>query len=292
MKTVVTFENFMEQLRQAIKASGYFSEYDVQEQIVTKQGKNLHGIVFRKPGHSIAPVYYHEDFFESFQRGKSVAELCRKISEFLGKTKAEPNLWWLSDWNEVKGKLYPKLVNIASSSSVQVPNRIKEDMVIQYIIFIDDDVVGKGAIMVDNELLRIWNKTEEDVYQASMENVSKEKIQIFPLFNPYDEEDDIPRLFIARSADFENMNGARALLCFDKLKSFAIEENKNFWVLPASTEEIILIDESVPFENVKVMIESIYRDIFFSNVKLSTTVFRVDKDGNELETIHNIAVVS
>lgn len=292
MKTMVTFENYRKQLRQAIDASEISDNYQVTEQIVTKNGNDLHGIIFRTPGNLIAPVFYFEDFYKS---EKTADEALESIKDFLANMsgKKQPDLQWIRDWDVTKDRIVPKLVN-GNNVGEGIPSIPFEDMMITFVIKVSEvETIGRGSITVDYPLLEIWGVSKEELQAVAMDNLVKEEFHTVSLFETVgfgEDPEDMPKVFIVNSGLPQEAFGARALLRYNNLKQFAVNQKTDFWVLPVSTEEILLIDAATPKESARMMLTSIFGDP--SIPKLSHTLFRVCRDGDTLKVIDDEVAVA
>lgn len=288
----LTFKDFMKAFRAQYKYSiPDLKEYIIAEQTVHKNNKNLHGIIIRKPGTRIAPVFYYEDFYEAYSKGASIEECVLKMIEFVsGRDFSNECLGEVfSSWKNVKDQLIIKLINFGKNRKqlASVPHRIFGDMAVVVQIYLDDPSIGKGAVMVDRTLLDIWETDEKQLFDKAFENMKKYRIKAINLLD-FDTEEKIkdresPDIYvISYDAPFP---GASALLQTEYLKSFAIMKDSDFYVLPVSVHEVLLIQKKKDIVDDMLfgMLQGINSDENLADNMLSDEVFYLDRESGNIE---------
>ncbi|MCR5058500.1 MAG: DUF5688 family protein [Clostridiales bacterium] len=301
----LSFNEFMEAFRAQYKygASQSLKKYSITEQIIHKNNRNLHGIIVRAPGNRIAPVFYYEDFYEAYRTGTSIDECIGKMVRFVSKNKFPDNA--LSDmftnWEKVKDMLIIKLMNYNKNKKdiLQRPYMIIGDMVAIVQIFVDDPTIGNGCVSVDNALLEMWSVGREELFKNAFENMNRFRIKAINLqdlrFDEEEEKTDEPNIFVVSyDAPFP---GAAVLLRAEYLGDFAKAKDMDFFVLPVSVHEILLIEKrpQIGQEHLFSMMQAINSDTALSENMLSERIFTIDRnektlryitDGKEVELIH------
>ncbi len=300
----LSFKEFMDAFRAQYKygSAQLLKKYSITEQIIHKNNRNLHGIIVRAPGTRIAPVFYYEDFYEAYRRGTSIDECIGKMVRFVSKNKFPDNA--LSDvftsWEKVKEKLIIKLMNYNKNRKdiLKKPYMIIGDMVAIVQIFVDDPTIGNGCVTVDDALLTIWSVEREVLFKHAFENMDRFRIKAINLLDlQFDDErnNEEPNIYVVSyDAPFP---GAAVLLRTDYLADFAKSKDMDFFVLPVSVHEILLIEKrpQIGQENLFAMMQAINSDKALSENMLSERIFSIDRnektlryisDGKELELIH------
>lgn len=300
----LSFKEFMDAFRAQYKYGGTqpLKKYSITEQVIHKNNRNLHGIIVRAPGNRIAPVFYYEDFYDAYRSGTSIEECIGKMVTFVSKNKFPNNA--LSDvftcWDKVKDKLIVKLMNFDKNKKdiLQKPYMLIGDMVAVVQIFVNDPTIGNGCVTVDDSLLEIWSVDREVVFKHAFENMNGFRIKAINLLDlEFDEEmknNEEPNIYvISYDAPFP---GAAVLLRTDYLQDFAQTKEMDFFVLPVSVHEILLIEKrpQIGQEHLFAMMQAINSDKALSDNMLSERIFTLDRtektlrnitDGHELELL-------
>ncbi|MBP5417558.1 MAG: hypothetical protein J6Y58_08540 [Clostridiales bacterium] len=294
-KTVVNKLNFADFMKAFHAQYTYgmpdLKNFMISEQVVHKNNRNLHGIIIRRPGTRIAPVFYYEDFYDAYKNGATIEECIMKMTSFvmdrdftnecLGEV--------FSSWEKVKDQLIVKLINFNKNREqlMKVPYRVFGDMAVVVQIYLDDPSIGKGAVMVDRTLLDIWKKDTEELFDVAFENMKKYRIKAINLLD-FDIEEKInnqeaPDIYVVSyDAPFP---GASALLQTQYFKTFATMKDADFYVLPVSVHEVLLIQKNKEIVDDMLfgMLHGINSDKNLSDNMLSDEVFYLDRKADNIE---------
>ncbi len=236
---------------------------DVEIQKVTQNNNlKLTGIAIREKGHNIAPAIYLEGFFEEYQNGKPLDEICRKIIEIHQRMNPGRNfdISRIEDFSNVKQKICYKLVNAEKNTARldKVPHRLWQDLAVIYYVPVSIESVNAfSSIMVDNKMMGLWGVDEDTLYRHACMNTPKLfKAEIMPLSEVLkdmsrgmdDSEEgmsdamdsaDMPQLYIATND--RKINGASVLLYDGVLEGFAEQTGGDFYILPSSIHETLFL---------------------------------------------------
>ena len=288
----LTFTDFMRAFRaQYNYGNTELKDYMIAEQVVHKNNKNLHGIIIRKPGTRIAPVFYYEDFYDAYKKGATIEECVSKMIDFVaGRDFSNECLGEIfSSWESVKDKLIVKLINFSKNKSqlLSLPYRVFGDMAVVVQIYLDDPSIGKGAVMVDMNLLEIWKKNDRQLFDTAFENMKQYRIKAINLLDfDMDEkmkDKDSPEIYVVSyDAPFP---GASALLQTQYLKSFAIMKESDFYVLPVSVHEVLLIQKkkNIVDDMLFCMLQGINSDENLADNMLSDEVLYLSRESDNIE---------
>ena len=291
----LNFKEFMEAFRAQYKygASQSLKKYTITEQVIHKNNRNLHGIIVRAPGNRIAPVFYYEDFYDAYKKGTSIEECIAKMVGFVSKNKYPDNA--LSEvftcWDKVKDKLIVKLMNFDKNKKdiIQKPYMMIGDMVVIVQIFVNDPTIGNGCVTVDNALLDIWSVEREVIFKHAFDNMNDYRIKAINLldleFDDDSKEKEEPNIYVVSyDAPFP---GAAVLLRTDYLHDFAQSKEMDFFVLPVSVHEILLIEKrpQIGQEHLFAMMQAINSDKALSDNMLSERIFTLERGENALRSI-------
>lgn len=256
-----TYKEFCKRVIDEIK---YFVPKGVEVSLFNAQKNNgviRTGITFQKTKEEPAPTIYLEDYYESLKEGNSIADLCKDIM-MLYQEAMVPNVGHevslMRDYSNAKDKIVMVLVNYECNKEMlkELPHIVIDDLAVYYKILISNTEHGSASLTVRNEMLEAWKVTEEELYEKALYNTPR---LMPPVLKPM--MDMIQRkgenLLLADTVEIDNEEmmfvltntqnhyGAVMILnpeVIDKVN--AILGGESYWILPSSTEELLLIKKS------------------------------------------------
>ena len=226
------------------------------------------GIVIEGPG-NIHPTIYPEEFYEAYQRLEDMELVIGSIDLAIEYEKVEGFKEIVKDWNQAKECIYPYIVNLDKNKSCMDCNEYvyKEKLDFSYGLYLelqDEKDGGLACVNVTKELLKLWNVSEDEVFEIAEKNA---KYYVRPMKQVIAELMDLDCSEIDVSEDnamYVLTNGTRnrgaaGMFDLELLSKTAEELQSNFFILPSSIHEIILLlEESAPTEQMlKEMVEEI-----------------------------------
>lgn len=247
--------NFM--LKGGVKASQYT--------VVKNNGKAKRGLVIETPGINISPTIYLEEFYQRFQKGESLDEITQNILDFYYGIKCEES--WNTDgieqYSQIRDKIVFQLIHTEKNKALleSVPHMKLLDLSIVFYALLDVSQQGTATMTVNNGHLQYWNVGEDELFADACENVARllpaqlltmrqmtEEI-LHPLpdkrknlleGNGMDEEEDFMYVL---SNPIRSLGAA--CIAYPRILERAGEILKeNYYVLPSSIHEVILVPES------------------------------------------------
>ena len=219
-------------------------------------GQKLTGVVISNQTRQVVPNIYLNSFYEDYQNGVAIDDIANKIIDIHMSAHKEfdfaPNDIHLFD--KVKSRICLKLINKDANHERlnQVPYKEFNDLAIVFYVLIDihDDEIG--TVLINNELYNSWNVSINELYNIALENTErhfKGIIQpmssvIAQLISGFEYDDsELPNIdaFMYVVSNTTKINGATAMLYTGLLERFANHINSDFYILPSSIHECILI---------------------------------------------------
>lgn len=148
-------------------------------------------------------------------------------------------------------KIHIKLVSYENNKGIleQCPHRKFKDLAILYYVRIADRP-SEGIVVIKNEHINLWNVTESELYNAAMENATKESdFELLPMADVIGHGicDSLMNNFLILS-NKDRTYGASAMLTPGLLQAISRKYDKNYYIIPSSIHECILIlDEEREF---------------------------------------------
>ena len=210
-----------------------------------------------------------------------------------------------------------KLINRKLNEELfsDIPHRSFLDLEVVYYYKVQSDKDGLASILIRNRFLEEWNVTEQELYEAAMNNtvqhnpyivVSMQKMFRDMLFGdpkPKQEVDDSKMDELAREAElmaeldsddemFVLTNkgkyfGAGCLLYKEVLKKIANKLNDDLIILPSSVHETILLRASMAgnISALKLMVEEVNRSQVGREERLSDNVYKYDRNSDKMSIL-------
>lgn len=235
------------------------SDVTIHTSLVNKNnGVTLHGLSIHKPGCNISPTIYLESFLEEYEKGATLSTIISDIIKFNDKFSADENIdmSFFQSFDAVKDKLCCKLINMQLNEEMlkDIPWYPYLDLALVFYCHYENVTLGKGAILIHNNHLKMWEVDKDQVLKVALYNT--------PKLYPYKFEkmstllDDMVTNDEMRSALFEakiwvltntsGVNGAVSMMYPGLLKKLGTENKCSFYIIPSSIHELILI----PYEGI------------------------------------------
>ncbi len=248
----MSYEIFCNRIKDILQQY-YGVESNVKLHTVQKvNGVVLHGITVMKEGRSIMPTLYLEHYYDEYNSGKPLYDVVHQFILEYDKSciYEEFDISFFEFYEKVKPHLGYKLINFEMNRELlkEVPHKRYLDLAIVCYCNIVDDRIGKGTILIRNEHLDIWKMEKDIVIRDALRNMPS----MFPadLINMADVlrelYDDPAELICGKLPMYilttrERTFGAAALLYSGQLETIAREVEDDFYLLPSSIHEIIIL---------------------------------------------------
>ncbi len=296
--TITTMEAFAGTIKTAMEVN-YGEDYKVLVQKVNKNnGLVLTGISILKKDCNIAPTIYLNQLFEQYQEGRTMESICREIIRVYEEhaVHTDFDVSYVTDFAKVQNRICYKLINAEKNEALltDVPHVMLEDLAIIFYILVSKDSEGTGTITVKNNMLSFWNVDTDTLYQLALVNTqrlfrgtvrSMASVMTEILSHKLDEEcaqefydmmvgeDDMIPMYICTNAD--KLNGAGVILYQGLLQEFADRVGSDFYILPSSIHETLLIpaNSDMDIEYLRDMVRTVNRTEVAPDEILSDSVY-------------------
>ena len=267
--TIKTMDVFAQVVKDAVEASlgdGY--EVCIHE-VLKNNDTHLTGLTIRTEESNVAPTIYLEGSFERYKAGDAAVPAI--VSEILSvyeshKTTMSFDASLVMDFSACKERICFKLVNADRNRKLlsNAPHIIIcDDLAVIFYILVSNDGEETATITVRKSMFELWGVDENELFKLALVNtqrlfkgrvMSMASVMMELLSDRMDEEntkefydmvvseeDKVP-LFVCTNK--QRINGAGVLLYKDLLKDFADMVGKDFYILPSSIHETLLIPVS------------------------------------------------
>lgn len=223
-------------------------------------GVTKKGIILSKEGVNVSPTIYLEEYFGQYQHGKSVEQIVHDILNLYREVKCEKswNVDKIQTFSLIENKIVYRVIHYEKNRELleNVPYVRFLDLAITFCVLLEVTEHGTATMMVRNEHLEMWNVTKEVLYENACRNTEKLLPYSFQTMNavveeltgmPVYEEDDVLYVLTNCIRSF----GAATMLYKDRLRRIGEYLRENYYILPSSIHEVIIVPESIaPFRGV------------------------------------------
>ncbi len=220
---------------------------------VKNNGVRLYGLSFGREGYNASPTIYMENHYDEYLNGADICEIGDKLLALYHDNDLSVNfdMSFFDDFEKIKKRLYIKLINREKNTDflMEAPYEEFLDLAIVPYVRVYDKRIGNGIIMVRNEHLRLWKKEEREVMEAAKKNTHDHdgfnlrhimdclNVSSGKTTGPVDDRS-FP-MYVATNRKMTN--GAAVLTMKDKLREYADVLGGDYYIIPSSVHEIILL---------------------------------------------------
>ena len=253
--------------------------------------KNNHSpmdsITIRMEGENAAPAIYTETFYRQYREGMSMDEVVSQILSYhyehkiCGYFDASRYL----DFQKIKAGIVCRIVNYERNKEMlkTVPYRRFLNLAVVYYHKIEDPVLGNASVLIRSSHLEMWRITEQELNETALNNTREQGLAILEIRTLVEElDEDGPKeselmypMLVMTNPD--RCFGAVNMIFYDVLEQIAEKTGGNFYLLPSSVHECMIVPEDDSFslspQNMKQMVMEINDTIVMDEEILSDSVY-------------------
>ena len=229
------------------------SEVRVELRRITKNnGIILEGLCILEKGSYVSPTIYLEDFYREYKDGMSLKEIAGRIYDIYEKRcrNIPFSLEYFLDFEKIKENIFCKLVNREMNQELlrDVPNVSFLDLSVVFICAVKNEEFGNGSVLIREEHRKHWKVSKELLYEYARENTFR--LRPFELKSMEELIEDLVEseernllkeipMYVLSNRD--RVFGAAGILYDRILSSAGARLEEDFYVLPSSVHEVILV---------------------------------------------------
>lgn len=306
------FTNFKTLVREEV-ARRTGEQYRVRiNDVIKNNGVVLSGITMMQDDSNISPTIYLNHFYEEYERGEATLE--NIVEEVLdtyerNKVNRSVDMRFFMNYESIKDRIIFKLIHAERNEELlkDIPHIRYLDLAIVFQCLVSEEMFGNATIMIHNAHLKIWDTTIEEIYRNAIQNTPKlqkydiknmrdilcEMMLLEEMEGPGESEQDacfkelpdsVPMYVLSNKA---RVQGAACILYPGILKDFAAAIRSDFYILPSSIHEVILLPAQG--EEDREALKQMVREVNASQVEreevLSDSVYYFDREQNELQVL-------
>ena len=235
------------------------------------------GIIIDMPG-NIEPIVYPDNLYKGYKRLEDMDAVLDS-----------------KDWNWAKQHIYPYILNMEQNQlCIQRHDYVhKRKLDFAYSVYVelaDDD--GIACVNVTMDLLRLWNVSEEEVFKIAENNARYYAKPMKRVIAEYigkgyleDSSLESEELYVVTNAT--KNRGAAGMFDLHLLRQTADELQSDFYVLPLSIHEVVLVlEKASPLkEMLKEMMQQVNQCQMDEDEYLSDNVYYYSRVKNEVSRV-------
>ena len=307
----MNFEDFKKTIKEKIGEylTEDYADADMSLSEVKKSGgESYDALMIRKSGeerYSVIPALNLTEAYKKYQDGQSVDQICEDLADVRMNVPIPEGLEkdMFMNFDKVKGKIYPRLVNSETSKDYLItrPHTEVEDLSMVYAVRINENSTGFAEAVIDYDLAKMWGVDVEDLHKAAMSNMEAHEPVFVGLedamFGQYPNGDDtfdldsidtdgpLPLYMLTNK---QKTKGAVMALC-GKFMDQIIAKFGDVYVLPSSVDEVLIMpksavaDHEMDLQDLARMVQQVNIEAVRPEDRLSDNVYEYDSQTQSLK---------
>ena len=307
--TLQTMEVFADTVKRAMEV--YFGNaYQVNVEKMSKNnGIVLTGLIIQEKKSNIAPMIYLDNFYQNYQSGETMANVCKEIIRIYEeqKTSMEFDVRSITEFSKVKERICYKLVHAKRNQELlkETPHFLFHDLAVIFYVLVSQEEEGLASITIKKDLQKIWKVDNNTLFQVALQNTQRlfrgsvapievvltelvaEQMGNEVAMEFYDMlvcEDAIP-MYVA--SNHMKLEGAGVIFYKDLLRNFAKKVNSDFYIIPCSVHEVIFVPTSAALE--PSMVKELVHEVNATEVApeeiLSDNIYYYNREADRVEML-------
>ncbi len=233
---------------------------------VKNNGTRRHGLTIAKEDVNIFPTIYLEEYYRRFQSGISLERIAQEILNLYREVRFQHSFenGFLKDYQQIKGKIVYHLVNREANQELleEVPYEEYLDLAVIYYVLLEVNPYGMASLLIRDGHLELWDVTAREVACEAHRNTRRllpyefrtmsallEELSVIGGEDSENGEDgengeDDGKEFMYVLSNRIRSYGAAAILYENQLEGIGAYLEENFYMLPSSVHEVIIVPES------------------------------------------------
>lgn len=271
-------------------------------EVPKNNGVVLHGLLLVSGERNVIPTIYLDTFWEAYEGGVTFAEIVGRLVEIYRREAGGKSIDmdFFREFDRVKDRICYRLVGRKANEGMlaDVPHIDYLDLAICFFYAYSGTELGEGSILIHHSHAEMWNtnalellklaeKNTPTLFPAhcfSMEELLGETQTELPEEDYHDFLRSVPMKILSNE---QKNQGAGCLLYEGVLERMAEEYEGNFYLLPSSIHETILLPDqgTESAESLRRMIYEVNRSQVLPEEVLSDSLYYYSREENRLEII-------
>lgn len=264
--------------------------------VLKNNSLKLDGLNIRRESESICPNIYLNQFYEDYSDGRDLEDILSDIAKIRQKHSVPVDLdvSTITDFDTVKDKINIKLINSEQNAEYLKgkPHTDIADLSAIYYIDLGTDECGSMTTVISDYLLSQYGISVDELHQTAISNMGS-NARFCSMFEVLSElmSDNVPTEALCSADDMmfvlsnrNKINGASMLLCPAVMDNIAEKVGKDFYLLPSSIHEALVVPDRPDMEvdSLAAMVREVNATQVAKDEQLSNHVYRYDYDNHNL----------
>ena len=278
----------------------------IDETVVVKMNdQKLHGLVIREKGSDAAPTFYMDEMFERYSNGEELGSLMAELANAYSYSRDLPRPPEVDlSWDSVRDKLTVRLLEKQRNReflSTMPYVSVGHGLAIIADINMGEDRGGDWRIAINNGVLESLGVDKETLFTEAMNSsvvmepavltdmsnalFSAERENLLNRSEPLAPED-VGGMYVLTNES--GSLGAAALFYPDVKEKAAELMGSDYYVLPSSTHEVILVPDSAGIDSKELcdMVKQANRTVVEEKDVLSDNVYHFSRGDRTLDKVN------
>ena len=267
------------------------------KEVRKNNGILLHGLLISSKGETVVPTIYLERFLEAYESGMPFKEVVNRVlSAYRESSAGRIDMEFFKSFEDVRDRICYRLIGRKGNEELLdgIPYIEFLDLAICFYYSYHGEQLGDGTILIHNSHMEMWETCTAELFGLASRNTRK----LFPwecrsldevlremadsgegadMEDPVDALcTDLPMKVLTNS---RKTHGAACILYPGVLDGVAQEIGSDFFILPSSIHEVILlpVTGNEDHEKLKEMIREVNSTQVAPEEVLSDTLYRYDR---------------
>ena len=295
MQNNLSFSEFVDYVREYIR-TGWWEDRQLEIRKVRKNnGVELTALLFPREDIPATPTFYLEKFYENYlDKGAgdpdAMIPVIRDHYERAEDSMIPMDVEKLFDYEEMRDSIIYRLVNYEKNAEMlqDCPHIRVHDLALTFRSLVNFNETAISSALINNDQMEEWGVTREELLMDANRNTRKLfPPVIYPMYQlleggDEEEPEEEPAMYVATNPQM--LFGATVLLCQDILEEFGKKTGGNFYVMPSSIHEVILVPDRDGFDPQTLcsMVREVNETVVSEDEILSDSVYYYDCDIHKL----------
>lgn len=266
----MNYQQFVTEVKEKVKS---ILGDSLKVEVVTtikNNGTERIGLSIADSAVNISPTIYLEEFYQYYNCMTSIDHIAQEVISLYHEIQFDHDIDvnHIQDFSLAKHSIGYKLINSYLNEKLleKIPYKYYLEYAIVFVLFIESEPYNQGAILINNDMLRMWNTDIDEIYEIAHQNMPT----LFP-FSLVPMHDMVCELLDDADSDFledsplyiltneHRMFGASTFLYADAFPYVAEKLKESFYIIPSSIHELIIVPESISpcLEDLENMIQDV-----------------------------------
>ncbi len=292
----IEFDLFLNRLIHQMKQM-LGTSYEIQHKQINKNnGIVAECLTIKEVREDIAQSFRLDDYYEMYKKGEPMNRIGEKVLEcYLVNQSRYAGDDCMNDYRRIRDKIFFRLVNREMNKNLlhQVPHKSVLDLCITFHCLVKEEKSGIGAVQITNAHCERWEVSLENLLQDAMYNtvrmfppilrtmdevmrdILRSEIEASRQKNPEEEplipeevaieemmklmmphpDDSRPQIYVLTNQ--KGINGASCLLYPGIQQAISRQMKEDYYILPSSIHEVLLVPVYEREENLASMVEEV-----------------------------------